>query len=74
MAVIDELNASISKHSGITDPPQSEMDTVTINGYEYIGYINIPDLSLYLPVMSEWSYDGTTRFTVRCMRADGYGH
>lgn len=36
----------------------SEMDTIEIDGYEYIGTLSIPDISLELPVMAEWSYKG----------------
>lgn len=34
----------------------TEMATVEIHGYAYIGYLSIPALELELPVMSEWSY------------------
>ena len=34
----------------------AEMPTVMIDGYEYIGYLSIPDLELALPVMAEWDY------------------
>lgn len=33
-----------------------EMPVVEIDGYEYIGYVSIPDLELELPVMAEWNY------------------
>lgn len=33
-----------------------EMPVVEIDGYEYIGYVSIPDLELELPVMAEWDY------------------
>lgn len=33
-----------------------EMPTLLIDGYEYIGYVAIPDLELELPVMAEWDY------------------
>ncbi len=33
-----------------------EMPVVTIDGYDYIGYITIPDIDIELPVMSDWSY------------------
>lgn len=33
-----------------------EMNTVEIDGYEYIGYISIPTIELNLPVMADWSY------------------
>ena len=34
-----------------------EMPTVTLNGYRYIGVLEIPALELSLPVMEEWDYD-----------------
>lgn len=39
-------------------PTEGEMPTVTIDGYDYIGYILIPDLDISLPVQSAWSYPG----------------
>ena len=33
-----------------------EEATVTIDGYDYVGYLSIPSLSLELPVMAEWDY------------------
>ena len=33
------------------------MPTVEIDGYSYIGLIDIPSLELSLPVMEEWDYD-----------------
>lgn len=38
------------------DPYQTSMTVVEIDGYYYIGYVSIPSLNLYLPVMTEWSY------------------
>lgn len=35
--------------------PNMDMPVVTIGSREYIGYIDIPSLSLKLPVCSEWS-------------------
>ena len=32
------------------------MSVTNIGGYDYIGYLHIPDLKLELPVMSEWDY------------------
>ena len=34
----------------------SEMETVEIDGNVYIGYIAIPEISIELPVMADWSY------------------
>jgi sortase A len=36
--------------------PQMEMPKYSVDGDDYIGYLEIPDLELMLPVMSEWSY------------------
>lgn len=43
----------------VTEPEETldpEMPTLLIDGYEYIGYVAIPDLELELPVMAEWDY------------------
>lgn len=34
-----------------------DLPVVTLNGYEYVGYVEIPALELKLPVMAEWNYD-----------------
>lgn len=34
-----------------------ELTVVYVDGYDYIGYLTIPDLELALPVMSDWSYE-----------------
>ena len=38
--------------------PDIEMPTKTVDGIAYIGVLEVPKLSLELPVMSHWSYDG----------------
>ncbi len=48
--------AKDSKINGEVDPFDEEMKVVDIDGYGYIGYLSIPELSLNLPVMSEWDY------------------
>lgn len=35
---------------------QDEMPVMDIDGVEYMGYLEIPDIELSLPVQSEWSY------------------
>lgn len=42
-----------------TEPtdPSTEMTIVEIEGYGYIGYVEIPKLERTLPVLSEWDYD-----------------
>ena len=38
-------------------PLDPEMPVVLLDGYEYVGYVEIPTLGLKLPVMSEWDYN-----------------
>ncbi len=38
-------------------PDDREMPTITIDGYDYIGYLSIPSIDLTLPVMDTWDYD-----------------
>lgn len=39
-----------------SDPYDTDMTEVTIDGYKYVGYLAIPALELELPVMSQWDY------------------
>ncbi len=41
-----------------TEEHDSNMPTIEIDGWEYIGSIEVPRFGLELPVMSEWSYEG----------------
>lgn len=40
-----------------TLPGEREMPTVEVDGYRYIGVLDVPELELSLPVMEEWDYD-----------------
>lgn len=67
--VMVELKETIMDNSeNHTEPPEEEEPEVKeeesaeetlieIDGNTYIGFISIPELSLELPVMSEWNYD-----------------
>ena len=39
-----------------TSTPEGEMPVIEIDGYDYIGVLQIPSLDLILPVISDWSY------------------
>lgn len=41
----------------MTIDPYREMPVLEIDGDEYIGLLEIPSLSILLPVMKEWDYD-----------------
>lgn len=53
MSITDAIGQN---KSGETDPFDTEMKVVEIDGYGYIGYLSIPDLNRNLPVMSDWDY------------------
>lgn len=50
-----ELVPELSVPAYLLDPTM-EMPTLSIDGHDYIGTIEIPALELALPVMSQWSY------------------
>lgn len=59
----DAPRVTTDPYAGHVDPYDEEavqksyeMGTVTVNGYEYIGYITIPAINLELPVMAKWDY------------------
>ena len=54
--VLAELMEQMDQVSGAPDFYGSEMKTVQIDGYEYIGCLSIPALGIELPVMAEWDY------------------
>ena len=51
-----------------TTPLDPQIPVVMLDGYEYVGYVEIPTLGLKLPVMSEWDY---TRLKVAPCRQFG---
>ena len=69
-SLMDEIHSAMTEETDpttkpteieieITEPTETrpaEMPVVMINGYDYIGYVSIPDLELELPVMAEWDY------------------
>lgn len=52
-----EIEIEITESTEPTETLPAEMPVVMIDGYEYIGYVSIPDLELELPVMAEWDYN-----------------
>ena len=51
-----EITSSDIEETVVPEVP-AEMTTMSIDGYDYIGYLEIPSLDLELPVMSDWDYD-----------------
>ena len=52
----DDNNKTIINQKEISNNIK-EMETTTINGYDYIGSITIPTLNLELPIMSDYDYN-----------------
>lgn len=62
--VVSEIEEYIAENEteqqNETAPTKTEQNKVydrIFEGYSYTGYLTIPDLSLKLPVMSDWSYE-----------------
>lgn len=59
VTVMDSIVNVISENEQLDyeqDPFDTDMLTVEIDGYEYIGYLLIPRINMELPVMAEWDY------------------
>lgn len=56
-AAIEEEEAEAPEDGKGTGADGPELPVETVDGYEYIGYLEIPVLGLKLPVMSDWSYE-----------------
>lgn len=61
-----QIESNQSSHSGqglpeltesLTDPYSFEMDTLSVDGHDYIGYLMIPSLGIEMPIMSDWSME-----------------
>ncbi len=53
----ESADPAATEETESTEPTlEQEMPVVRINGYDYVGYVEIPALELKLPVLSEWDY------------------
>ena len=67
--LLSDVEAAIggqTSSDGPTDPTEEteteptlppELPVVHLNGYDYVGYVEIPALELKLPVLATWDYD-----------------
>ncbi|MCD8116463.1 MAG: sortase [Oscillospiraceae bacterium] len=51
-------SGSVTSAADEDEAQDTEMATVEVDGYEYIGTLSIPSYGLQLPVMAQWSYAG----------------
>ena len=51
--IIDVTNELETEASSLP----SEMKTITVSGYDYIGTMEIPTIGLSLPIVSDWDYE-----------------
>ncbi len=56
-AQIEEDKLDVSEENNSDEELNDTMPTVNIDGYDYIGYVEIPKIGIKLPVMSDWDYD-----------------
>lgn len=55
-SLLSEVEAAIENQP--TKPTlDPELPTKKLNGYDYVGYIEVPVLDLKLPVMADWDYN-----------------
>lgn len=57
--VLPQMVETIRENEDASTPPDpysSEMTAVTIDGYDYVGFLSLEALGLELPVMANWSY------------------
>ncbi len=53
---VEEQTAEPTQRPAYLSFPEMPMPTVTVDGYEYIGVLEVPSLELSLSIMSDWSY------------------
>jgi len=47
-------DAEAEPEEALTEPDTGKNQTILIDGYDYIGFLTIPDLELELPVIADW--------------------
>lgn len=55
--IVEKLESVIPEGEPELFDPDKEMPSKEIDGYLYIGILEIPSLGLQLPVMAEWDYE-----------------
>lgn len=68
LIVIEESVPDTNKEDEIPDyilNPEMDMPEKTIDGYTYIGYLQIPTLNIELPVMTDWNYENLRKSPCR---------
>ncbi len=53
---VDSGTAGDNENADEAEVLDPELPVVMIDGYEYVGYLQIPDLGVELPVMTDWDY------------------
>ncbi len=56
-AQIEEEKKAVYNENNSDEELNDTMPTVNIDGYDYIGFVEIPKIGIKLPVMSDWDYD-----------------
>lgn len=65
---IEEKINSGEDSGNIPDPYNPEMSVLTLDGYDFIGYLKLTTLGIELPVFSDWDY---VKMTVAPCRYSG---
>ncbi len=54
--LMEDIELSIAEGSAEESDSEDGLPVVWIDGYDYIGYLEIPSIDRTLPVMAEWDY------------------
>ncbi len=54
--LMEDIELSIAEGSAEESDSEDDLPVVWIDGYDYIGYLEIPSIDRTLPVMAEWDY------------------
>ena len=55
-SLLEDVQSVIAEQNVEQNDTQTNMPTIKVDGYEYIGILSIPVLDLELPVLTNWSY------------------
>lgn len=64
----DKIVNQSDQDNNVPDPYNPEMSVLTLDGYDFIGYLSLTTLGLELPVFSDWDY---VKMTVAPCRYSG---
>ena len=66
---LSAMQAQVVSHAA--DADEDTPGVLTIDGYDYVGYLSLPSLGIELPVMADWDYTRLKIAPCRCYGSVG---